>query len=324
MSINAEMPIADLQDAVLGRNKRISRSAAMARISASGLANKEELLGQVLRDTHEPRHHRAVAAIELGRIASPDAERILLDCLTRVDSVFPEIVRALGKIGNEPVLQAIDRLQPPSSALGRRAATFAAALIAYRLNLPGHELPFPSRRDLVDLPQVNVHKINSGVADETTAREVLDGLGRSPYGVELEPTAMTRVNCGGEITVVCGNRKFAGPQFGRRIGGRPAIVALMASQSPETRRYSVSSLVFSQPLSDNVLGLTVWRPSAKIIMASEALLLEDRIDFELRAVKRPGATPVAISGRMAGGQLQITEAVASRTKRRDPQAISLE
>src|SRR4029453_11343715 len=121
----------------------------MAELAASDRPDREALLSQVLDNSYEHRRYKAVAAIALGRIPTPAAERALLRNLPRIDDdAFSEVALGLGRIGGASALEALDALKLPAQFPGDGAVAYAGALIAHRLGLPGHERPFPAEEDL--------------------------------------------------------------------------------------------------------------------------------------------------------------------------------
>jgi hypothetical protein len=141
-----------LQRALQGRDVTIPRAQAVALIVASGRPDAPRTLARVLQDPAEPPRLRALTALSLPRLSSPTAEEVLIEA-TRVedDTVLAAVMRALGRVGGERALRAIEAAKPTSTVAVQQAA-FAAALISHRLGLPGHDLREPPSRELLTLP----------------------------------------------------------------------------------------------------------------------------------------------------------------------------
>ena len=308
------IPIEKLPDAVLGRDPAYARPEAMAQLAFSARPDRESLLAQVLQNDKEPRRYKAVAAIALGRIPTPSAEATLLSRLSKTsDPAFPEVLLSLGRIGGPQALVAIDSLQLPPLHPDAGRAAYAASLIAHRLGLPGHELPFPPEENILKPPAAGQSRpVEFAPVDHSAAQLVLDGMNRYPYGIAFEPTKLTSARCAGEINVICPNREFLGATA-TRLAERKAVLALVALQSPETAEYSISYVVLSRPSTGKVgtLTITVHRCSGKLALAGSARLAGTNIQFELRSVRQPGAWATSLTGSLEDGRVQMTEAISS-------------
>jgi hypothetical protein len=191
-------------------------------------------------------------------------------------------------------------------------------LIAHRLGLPGHELPFPAAENILK-PAGQTRPIEFAAVDPVTARVVLDAMKQHPYGIAFDPAKLTLTRCAGEINVICPNREFLGTAAAR-LTERKAVLALGALQSPETGEYSVSYVVLSRPAGAGTVAIMIHRCSGKLALAGTARIVGARLEFELRSVRQPGAWAASVKGTMEDGRIQITEAVSStvQEKRRVP------
>jgi len=316
------IPIEKVPDVVLGRDPKFARAEAMAQLAASDRADRETLLVQVFENAIEPRRYRIVAAIALGRVATPGAERILLHNLPKTaDDCFPEVLRSLGRIGGPEALGAIDALKLPAQHPASRTAAYAATLIAHRLGLPGHELPFPAETNLLNPPATQTRPIEFTQLEQATAREVLDAMKQHPYGIAFDPAKLTQIRCAGEINVVCPNSEFL-RTAAARLKERKAVLAVGALQSPETGDYSVSYVFLTRPAARiaGTIEIMVHRCSGTLALAGTGKIVGARVEFELRSVRKPGAWAISVKGGMEDGRIQITKAASStiREKGREP------
>jgi hypothetical protein len=317
------IPSERLPDVVLGKDEKFSRAEAMAQLAASERPDRVTLLAQVLDKASEPRRYRAVAAIALGRIATSASEEILLRNLPKTaDDAFPEVVLSLGRIGSAKALAAIDalKLSPQHPAWARTA--YAAALIAHRLGLPGHELPFPAEANLLKPQATRARPVEFTPLEPMTARDVLDAMKRQPYGIAFDPGKLTRIRCAGETNIFCPNREFQGNAVAR-LRERKAVVALGALQSPETGDYSVSYVFLTRPSGVGTIEIMAHRCSGALALAGNGAVVGAQVEFELRSVRRPGALAISVKGATQDGRVQITEAAVSTTRerRREPSRL---
>lgn len=314
------IPTKRLPNIILGNDPVFSRAEAMAQLAASKLHDRERLLGHVLEESSQPWRYRAVAAIVLGRIATAASEEILLRNLpnTAADS-FPEVLLSLGRIGTAKALSAIDALNLSPQHPAWPKAAYAATLIAHRLRLPGHELPFPANADLLRPPVIQTRRIEFKPLEAAVAQTVLDAMERQPYGITFDPTKMTRIRCGGEINIFCPNRKFLGTAAAS-LRERKALFALGALKSPETGDYSVSYVFLTRPSSTGAIEIMVHRSSGALALAGTGTIAGGQGKFQLRSVRRPGVFAISVKGAIGDRRVRITKAATSTTRerRREP------
>lgn len=313
----SKIPVEKLPDVVAGRDPAFARAEAMAALAASNLPQRESLLGRVLENPKEERQYRLVAAITLGRVLTPTAERILRGQLLPEHPAVHEVLKSLGRIGGRETLAAIDALKLPDGHHATAAARFAASLISYRLSIPGHDLTMPRDSELLQ-PKVAVSRpITLRKLDPPGARVVLEALKRYPYGnVEFDPEAVTHVHCAGETNIICLNREFSSPATLVNATRRKALFAVGALESPETGDYSPAYLLFTHPTGPaGQVAMIVTRCSGTFAMAGLARLVgAGRGEFELRSVRRPGARSIFVRGTLSEGIIRAAEALSSTTR----------
>lgn len=311
-----EIPIEKLPDVVLGRDRTFERAEAMALLAASSLARREQLLAQVLENTAEERQYRLVAAITLGRILTPSAEKILVGNLKDEQPALSEVLKSLGRIGSRESLAAIDSLKLPEGHHAVSAARFAASLITYRLGIAGHDLPLPDEKNLLRAEGTPAQRIELRKMEAPAAKVVIEALTRFPYGnVEFDLDAVTGVHCAGETNVILINREFSKPGTLVKATQRKALFAIGALQSPETGDFSPSYLLFTHPSATRgTVHMIVTRCSGAYAMAGFGRLEGDGGAYELRSVRRPGARAMLVRGTLADGIVRAAEAISSTTR----------
>jgi hypothetical protein len=286
------------------------RGEAMAELAASALPQKEAVLAEVLEDPREDTLWRIVAAMVLGRIATPHAARILLHNLPRVDTrIETPILKSLGRIAEGAALDAIDeRVRHARTPAVAAAGRFAAALISHRLGLAGHDLPVPAETDLLPPPAGESRTVEFAPAPADLAARVLRDMQRYPYGhVDLDPSHPTRIVCGREVQVLCLNRNAIGPA----VAGK-ALLGIVALQSAETGEHSPAYLLLSRPgHGAGTLDVLATRCSGALALAGSARVAGARVELELRSVRRPGARAIVVRGVLDGGRVESAEARSS-------------
>jgi hypothetical protein len=292
-----------------GGDPEIGRGEAFALLAAYPYPEREERLGSVLRDRRESQSTRSAAAIALGRIASRDSQQVLLANLPTSEPVIQtEILHGLGRIGGPETLAAIETLRL-SEDRGKESAAFAAALIAHRWGLEGHELPLPPEEHLLKIRAEKSEPVRVSPLTSEQAAKVIADLARQPYGIEYDPERLVRLECAWGRNVVCPNREFTSPGSVVRLAERKALAGVVALESPETGDYSVSYLLLVAPKGRSARILAP-RCSGREALAGTGEVVDDRLEFHLRAVERPGAFPIELDGEFTG-ELRFRRAVIS-------------
>ena len=237
----------ELRDAVLGRNDRLERRVAIAMLLHSDDPEREAILASVASDVREPPQQRSVAAIALGQIRTAEAERLLMQIVKNAPpSVAADALRSLGRIARPAAIEAIEACAVSAEPVAS-AARWAAALIAYRFRLPGHDLPLPPARELLKLGGDEAQPIDIGRASAADARAVLAAVKHEAYGIEVVPRPLTQLRCGTDTHVLCVNRELAAPGSAASLLERKALFALALLRSREGSGYSVSYVVLAHP-----------------------------------------------------------------------------
>jgi hypothetical protein len=288
----------------------------MALLAASSLPRREQLLAQVLESQAEERQYRLVAAITLGRILTPAAEKILVRNLQDEQPALSEVLKSLGRIGGRESLAAIDSLKLPEGHHAVGAVRFAASLITYRLGIAGHDLPLPDEKNLLRAEGTPAQRIELRKMEPAAAKIVVEALKRFPYGnVEFDLDAVTGVHCAGETNVILINREFSRPGTLVHATQRKALFAIGALKSPETGDFSPSYLLFTHPSATRgTVHMIVTRCSGAYAMAGFGRLEGDGGAYELRSVRRPGARAMLVRGTLSDGIVRAAEAISSTTR----------
>jgi hypothetical protein len=270
----------------------------------------------VLLNPSEPRQYRIVAAITMGRILTETAETLLIGSLKADDVALPEVLKSLGRIGGRGALAAIESLKLSDTHPAGGAARFATSLIAYRLDIAGHDLPRPDEKSLLRPERGDVRAIELRKMEPGQAKVVIEALARYPYGgVEFSPDAATHVHCAGETNIILVNREFVLRGTLIKATRRRSLFAIGALQSPETGDFSPAYLLFTHPRSEpGAVDMIVTRCSGAYAMAGVGRLIDDHGEYQLQSVRRPGARAMLVRGTLADGIVQAAEALSSTAR----------
>jgi hypothetical protein len=290
-------------------------------------------LDAIARSPARPAQERTAAAIALGRLATPDAERVVVGILTDARrgllpdapvGFLAEALTALGRIGSPSSLPVFDHYAaPPDRQIGG-AAQFGAALIAYRFRLPGHDLPVPPRETLLDVATNAGRRVEVTVVDPAASQAVLESLRYQPFGISLRPGPLVRLHCRTDEHVVCLNEEFTPGGSVDSLAERKALLAVVAFRSREGEPYSVSYVALAAPApASRRVDILAPRPNGRPQLAGFATIDSDQLRFSLRSIDRPGVRAMAIDGVLQRGELTVTSAVVATIRRRAPRPRQL-
>jgi hypothetical protein len=308
----------ELRSMALGRRDSPSRIRAMDALVASAFPEAPEVLGEVLGAPSEDVSLRAAAAAQLGRLAPPEAEDILLNNLpTATDLVLRvRIAEALAKAGSVhsiDMLQELAREDPEATV--RRQASFSSSIIAYRSGLSGYEIPVPSATEVLELDPDNSLAFTIGPASVEETRATLSSLGTDTYGLTLSDEVGYRIECGPTRMFLTLAADFVRRRRNVRGVGmkRYMLPGLIAQRSPVNGDMSVRMLLFSWPADDDHFHLAVHRTGGNQLLYGSGVTDGDAAEFELNSIRGRGNMAVLLRGRLQRSAVFFTDALSSPT-----------
>lgn len=308
-----EISLKRLRDAVLGKDPILPRGRAMDLLQSSGFSHRHRDFERVLQDQHQPVEARCLAAAHLGKVATPAAVKILLQhCYPGNQSVLASVLSALGRIGDEPALQAVIKAQEHAQGLAAANAAFAATLIAHRLGIAGNTgAPLESVAPLApDHPCARPFRVTR--PDPADAARCLWSLGSHPFGIELAEHSMCQARCGKNTWMVALNRDFSDAAALDALTARKAILGVVALRGPDAVSYSVTYLMLTSPGTPRQqIDILLYRPNGTLTLRGTAQVSGQAAAFSLLALPNPGAVAANIAGTFENGQLKITTSLAT-------------
>jgi hypothetical protein len=302
--------LAQLRRIVLGQEGDFPRAEAMALLAETDYPNVHRDLEEVLLNDVEASGTRIAAAMTLWRLESLQAAAVLERALAVKDeSVLAAVFTALGRIGPQTALPAIEQARRRAKGLARARADFAATLIAHRFGLPGHVVPPPSSKEFLAVPSGAGRTFRVTQADAAEAELGLRSLGREPVGIDLSERDAYLLRCDGNdwLLLLSADLTVEGASG---FTDRKAVAAVVASKQEATGLYSTRLLVLTSPVrGSRSAAITVHRETGELAFAGEAKVEGDEVEFVVRAVKAQGAFPVRFRGVWRPGRLTTREAV---------------
>jgi len=303
-----ETGLEKLRDLVAGKDASFPRGAAMAFLLTSDFPNKDEDFAAVLEDEKAPGRIRYMAALTLAKVDTRAAQDILINNLRiRDERVRAGVLTGLGRIGNRAALDAIAGLKDDS-----KPARFAAALIAHRLGVEGHDLPVPDDSELLSLPDSAARPIQWQQPAPADVRVCIRSLTSDPFGIAFAQEPAYHARCGGRELMVLFNREIVVQDTIKFMRERKTLAGVVAVRNQTNGRYSVSLLILTSP-NRKIEGfnLRLYQTKGALAYAGRALVKENPAEFAILAVSRPGAFPIRFEGMVKDGRIEIKTALSA-------------
>ncbi len=310
MSITIAPPfkLQKLRKVVAGKDAGFPRRAAMGVLLSSGFPNKDQDLAAVLENAREPARIRYLAAVMLAKVDTSAARDLLLRALKIRDKrVRAGVLIGLGRIGDKVALDAITRLKDRSAR-----ARFAAALIAHRLGVKGHDLQVPNNNDYLVLRAGAAHPARWQRPAPAEVESCLRSLISDPFGITFTQTPAYQIRCGKRVLMVLFNQEFAAQDAIKRMCERKTLAGVVALKDETNGLYSVSLLILTAPARQRGrVHLLLHNTHGEIVYAGSAQVKAISAKFSIRAVSRPGGVPIRVEGTAQADRLEIKTALSA-------------
>lgn len=310
-----------LRAVVAGHDRSLPRDVAMTLLVASDLPTRHRDLKAVLSDEQESPAMRYLAAINLGRVGTPEAvEALIRSSNTRDEAALEGIITALGYIGGISALEVISEFKRHGAKFVAARAEFAAALISHRLGLDGNDLPVYDRESyLAILGAARPFRITA--AGAAAAELCLRSLADQPFGVEFAERPMYQIRCERNALMIVFNRVLIGGEAIQMLRERKTLWGVIARRSEQTGLYSAGHLILSSPAKEgDEINVLIHRLKGESAYAGTARVEGDRAWFTIGTISQPGAVAVMIEGSYRQGRLDITtsQSATYSLKKREP------
>lgn len=272
------------------------------------------VLDQLARDSAAPRANRIAALRGLGRIATPEAQELLLRHARDVDPRLQQAAFAsLGLFADRSALDKLESVSQPGDQFSRRQLSLARALIAHRNGLDGPFLP-----EMQGIPRepgaperMNTVTLAMKTADATAADQAR--LRGSTYGIRLANWAYA-LRCGRAEWTMFGNRDLGKSITGNdRLFERPWIASLLARWMPPGIAATTQYLVLSRPAGRSV-RIDVVRADGEVMYTGSAEPVGSALSFAISDVDRPQTAPTNLAGLLDSEGVRLDVAIAFDTR----------
>lgn len=153
-------------------------------------------------------------------------------------------------------------------------------------------------------------RVNRAKAED--AECCLRSLGTDRFGIEFAESPMVEVRCGRRTWMVLFNREILEPGSVASLAKRKATPVAIASRSEQTGAYSISYLALSSPGEcEGEVRLSIFRTTGRLAFGGTARVEGECASFSIRAMSRPGAFAIELTGRFEDRNLVIETALSS-------------
>jgi len=329
-----ELNIDDIIEVITGRNRHFPLDIAIDMFIKSSYSEKERLLGILLENNDESFKARYLAAIYLGKLNTQKSRDILTRNLVIEDErILSGILKALSFIGDKDSLEKIVNQTRRSSNIIRNRLNFVTSLISYRLNLKDHDLEYPSNNAFTPIPTID-YPFELSLMKKNDIKDCFESLKYEFTGIEFasDPVYSISFDDDGTQYVLIFNKNIKREKNKsenvKENTNTKQIIALIAQKNIEYNDYSISYIVLLSVNDSGQTNIFVTTTDGIIHYAGNAQFKDNKIDFSLRSLLKPGVLPLFVAGSIVDDKLQINsfkidkKTVKSMTPTKDDNSIS--
>ena len=299
-AIDAEaFSVAELRDAALGAPGKLARPLALILLGRKNYPGKAEDFERLLHAVDSPPRIRHGAAIELGRIASPQAVAALERGLALDDDLgLRGVLEALTVAKTERVPAGLERLVARRDPVGI-AARRTMAVLTHRLGLPGPSL---------DTTPPTLRPLEWRGAQHDEIDEAIGALAKSAPGLHVDRHGAVALRCVDRDYLLLSARQGGRIDVAHVLRQRAEVAVVMSLNQRESRHWSMRFRVTTEPSSPNGVRIVVSTARGEVVLTGAGRLLEGRATFELRSTGQAGGLQIEVDGEVVHGAIRILAA----------------
>lgn len=299
---------------VLGQDDSFPRGRAISMLADGKRPDALSLLKQVLTNTAEEPRFRRLAAIALWRLNTAEARETLLASLEEAKdpTLLDGLAKVLGRVGDERALKALEAARGRADGYLAEHIDFAASLIAYRLGLPGHDLPVPEATEGV--PRSPRGRLELAPPSQEELDLFAKAVDQDPYGVELAKGKVWQIRCPAGLWMLALGERFAAADSVERLRKEKTVAGLIASKNNVDGRYSIAYLLFSAgSAKGGGVDLVIHRTTGEAAWAGTIQEGTDgQMEFSIHTVGRTGIVAIEVAGNWTKeGEIELSRAISS-------------
>jgi len=249
-----------------------------------------EVLAKILLDSTELNATRIAAASGLGKFADTKSEKALIQALGKTDGHLQrEVVKAMGRIGTEKSIKALDALSEKNDPSFKHALTFSRIFIGYRAK----GAPIDSEKIKKALGAQWI-KLQSNQLTKEQLQESIPSLRNNTFGLRLSNDIGFEIMCGKAINTLFLNDKFKSDSLLKTLKSCSQISGIVAVRNPKNPISTVRNIVITN-LSESGIDIIVTRTTGEVVYAGDAKPEGEIWKFTLRDIDLTSA-PTTITG----------------------------
>lgn len=308
----------ELREAAFGRSETLSRPLALMLLGRKNYPQKVADLARLLSDEQEESRLRKMAAVELGRIGTPQAIERLETALHVKDSLVRQTVtEALAGSGREQAHAAVRRLRPGKQAALAETRQWANQLMSVRLGARGGDILAPPQRKWLRVDDKRAVPVRVRPGRPGDVAEAVRDLSAGPLKVTLSQEHAVQAQCGDRQFLFLFEREFLQqpPEQLLRKKAAPAVVA--EKHTLEGEGWEARYLVITQPVKhENQTRVLLTSSSGTVAMVGTVGLDDQgRLAFRVQTADQPGAVPVEVEGLYESRELRFQRFLSELTSR---------
>lgn len=298
--------LSKLHAVALGESAELPRMRVIASLPLLD-ANARSNLITIAEDKNAPVRLRKVAISSLGRLKDRPLDVIQRHALDSDVGIAAAAVKILGRVGNVDSLDTLKQVHPDPILKPRVA--FAAALIAHRFNLSGHELPSVKSATYLDLPRatLSVKARATNVEEDATIRGTL-----AQHSLALPASLATwDLECGKKRWALVLDKSLLSPWRPDQFANRKQYLGQLATRNHVTGTYAPGLTFLVTGVSSGRMEVGMYRSSGQLIFGGEGRIEGEVFRFSMRATDLPGASATVLDGSYgpSGLDFKISSAV---------------
>jgi hypothetical protein len=290
-----DFSLEELYDILAGRSQRLPQVIALSVLRRKDYPEERKIndLQTILLDNTASSRLRTAAAVELARLGSPAAQKLLLAHMENKDAVVSRAVQ----IGQ----QEFTRLQGRGLQAAEDAPTMLPSLREAMSRQVGSILPVDSER---------AQRIRLRKTHPVTASRIMVDLNAAAPPLTLVSDLTYTLHCGDRTFAFVPTQAAFDLVRAADTLSEPIIAGLVAKQDTvETNKWAAYYyLLVNRTEKADELALRLVTRTGRIVMIGTATTTPDQASFSLASVVGHGNAPAEISGIYRSNRLQFTTA----------------
>ena len=307
--------IAELREMALNETGVLSRPLALSLLGRKSYPQKQQDLEQLLMNEEEVPRIRNLAALQLGSMGTPQAAKALEQGLTVKEPLaLRGVVEGLGLVGGDEARLALQRIKRRAGPVGE-AARRTSALLSYRQGARGSSID--GERAVSKVSPRRMTTIETAPARDAEVEGALATIADMAPTLRLTPRGATSLRCERRSLLLLLSEAVT-DGIGSLTTAKAQVGVVAARKEREGAGWNLKYHVLTEPRDDGRIAILVTTGKGRLVLAGTARAKAERVDFDLRAVSRPGALPVELRGKYDGDRLTFEYARSDHRRRASP------